>query len=176
MDVWFLYGEEPWNSTVNFQTIKILFMRLAVCWWTMLLCLIAACFQLFPRISANFYVCLVWCSVVAVKIIFFCMCCWLNAWFNEVSVMMISILRTHFARFQLKIVKKFRSYLAHYSMLMAFPKQFRFCPSSTIDLLQLRVFLFYCCWFLCVLCTRSQCSCCCCFARFVICSPCLPID
>lgn len=60
---------------------------------------------------------------------FFCMCC-LNAWLNEVSVMMISILKTHFARFQSMIVKKFHSYLLHYPILMAFPNRFRYCHHS----------------------------------------------
>lgn len=163
--------KEPWNSTLfpnnknylcaclMFDDVRLLFL---------LLCLFF-CFLMFPQISAKLYVCLVSMCVS------FCMCCWLNAWFNEVSVMMISILKTHFARFQLTFVKKFRSYLMHYPILMAFPNQFRFClfPRSIscnyvyFDFITLSICMLYTLW---------VCSCCCCFSRFVICSPCLPTD
>lgn len=72
---------------------------------------------------------------------FFCIC-WLNAWLNEVSVMMISSLKTHFARFHL--VNQFHSYLMHYPILMAFPNRFRSCLFATLDVY--RNFFFYA-WF-----------------------------
>lgn len=102
----------------------------------------------------------------------FCMCCSLNAWLNEVSVMMISILKTHFARIQLTtIVKKFRSYLMHYPILMACPKQFRFCPfphSISCNYVYFDFIALYVIDFLLLLLLF--------FSRFVIYSPCLPID
>lgn len=68
---------------------------------------------------------------------------WFNAWWTEVSVM-ISTLKTHFARFFQWFLTILRSYLFHVLNLMSFPYDFNLLLPYTHTLL-LRFFIFAAC-------------------------------